>query len=224
MARADPAARARGAAAPDGHLYTSVLLRRTSAGTYRSDVGRRGACQHRSARHQKLDKRQCRRSKRRIRSDASDEKHRRATIAAPAPPLPRFSPFRPVLMRRCPPARCLAPISRVKADRRQWRSNTVFIPMPQMKSIDEPTDEGRSAFIDDLASTLRDTMAAFTEGCLPGFLPDTSSITWDGLAARLLTISTALASHERRFLAFYIRFINYKHNTRRPYVNMLTTK
>ena len=67
-------------------------------------------------------------------------------------------------------------------------SNTVFIPMPQMKSIDEPTDEGRSTFIDDLASTLRDTMEAFTAGCLPGSLPDTSSITWDGLAARLLNI------------------------------------
>ena len=65
-------------------------------------------------------------------------------------------------------------------------SNAVFIPMPQMKSIDEPTDEGRSAFIDDLASTLRDTMAAFTSGSLPGVLPDTSSITWDGLADRLL--------------------------------------
>ena len=67
-------------------------------------------------------------------------------------------------------------------------SNAVFIPMPQMKSIDEPTDEGRSAFIDDLASTLRDTMAAFTSGSLPGVLPDTSSITWDGLADRLLRI------------------------------------
>ena len=67
-------------------------------------------------------------------------------------------------------------------------SNAVFIPMPQMKSIDEPTDEGRSTFIDDLASTLRDTMEAFTAGCLPGSLPDTSSITWDGLAARLLNI------------------------------------
>lgn len=67
-------------------------------------------------------------------------------------------------------------------------SNAVFIPMPQMKSIDEPTDAGRSVFIDDLSSTLRDTMAAFTAGCLPGALPDTSSITWDGLAARLLNI------------------------------------
>ena len=67
-------------------------------------------------------------------------------------------------------------------------SNAVFIPMPKMKSIDEPTDEGRSAFTDDLASTLRNTMNAFTSGSLPGVLPDTSSITWDGLADRLLRI------------------------------------
>ena len=67
-------------------------------------------------------------------------------------------------------------------------SNAVFVPMPQMKSIDEPSDEGRIAFADDLASVLKDTMAAFSEGSLPGILPDTSAITWDGLAARLLKI------------------------------------
>lgn len=66
--------------------------------------------------------------------------------------------------------------------------NAVFVPMPQMKSIDEPTDEGRIAFVDDLAAALKDTMAAFGSGDQPGPLPDTSSITWDGLAARLLAI------------------------------------
>ena len=67
-------------------------------------------------------------------------------------------------------------------------SNAVFVPMPQMKSIDEPTDAGREAFIDDLASVLRDTMASFESGILPGPLPDTSAITWDGLAARLISV------------------------------------
>ena len=67
-------------------------------------------------------------------------------------------------------------------------SNAVFVPMPPMKSIDEPTDEGRSAFIDDLTSVIGDTISAFAEGTLPGPLPDTSAITWDGLAARLLNI------------------------------------
>ena len=67
-------------------------------------------------------------------------------------------------------------------------SNAVFVPMPRMKSIDEPTDEGRAAFTGDLVSVLRDTMSAFTSGTLPGPLPDTSAITWDGLASRLLSI------------------------------------
>lgn len=67
-------------------------------------------------------------------------------------------------------------------------SNAVFVPMPQMKSIDEPTDAGRSAFIDDLTSVIRDTITAFGSGSLPGPLPDTASITWDGLAARLISI------------------------------------
>lgn len=67
-------------------------------------------------------------------------------------------------------------------------SNAVFVPMPQMKSIDEPTDAGRAAFTVDLARILKDTMAGFESGTLPGPLPDTSAITWDGLAARLLDI------------------------------------
>lgn len=67
-------------------------------------------------------------------------------------------------------------------------SNAVFVPMPQMKSIDEPTDSGRSAFVDGLAAVLRQTMAGFSSGDLPGPLPDTSRITWDGLACRLLSI------------------------------------
>ena len=67
-------------------------------------------------------------------------------------------------------------------------SNAVFVPMPQMKSIDEPTDAGRSSFIDDLTAALKHTMTAFSSGSLPAKLPDTSAITWDGLAARLLSI------------------------------------
>lgn len=67
-------------------------------------------------------------------------------------------------------------------------SNAVFVPMPQMKSIDEPTGPGRSAFTDDLADILKQTMEGFSSGDLPGPLPDTSSITWDGLAGRLISI------------------------------------
>ena len=73
-------------------------------------------------------------------------------------------------------------------DKNVGGSNAVFVPMPQMKSIDEPTYAGRKAFIDDLAAALRSLISSFSSGDLPGPLPDTSAITWDGLAARLLTI------------------------------------
>ena len=67
-------------------------------------------------------------------------------------------------------------------------SNAVFVPRPQMKSIDEPTDAGRKVFIDDLSVTVRQTISGFASGKLPGPLPDTSAITWDGLASGLLRI------------------------------------
>ena len=67
-------------------------------------------------------------------------------------------------------------------------SNAIFVPMPPMKSIDEPTEAGRCDFVDDLTSVIRDTISSFAAGTLPGPLPDTSAITWDGLAARLLKI------------------------------------
>lgn len=66
-------------------------------------------------------------------------------------------------------------------------SNIRYVPVPEMKSIDEPTEDGRRAFEDDLAEELggviRDIAAGITEGT-----PDTSSITWDGVAKRLLEI------------------------------------
>ena len=65
-------------------------------------------------------------------------------------------------------------------------SNARFIPMPQMKSIDEPTQAGSEMFIQDLAAILKDLITAIKDGRLPGPQPDTSSVTWDGLAAHLL--------------------------------------
>ena len=67
-------------------------------------------------------------------------------------------------------------------------SNAVFVPVPQMKSIDEPTDSGRRAFIDDMTAAIGQTISLFAAGKLPGPLPDTAAITWDGLASRLLKI------------------------------------
>ena len=77
---------------------------------------------------------------------------------------------------------------------RQWinanvgHPNVVYVDMPEMKSIDVPTDAGRDAFTDRLAAGLKDTMIGFESGRLPGDAPDTSAISWDGVAARLLTL------------------------------------
>ena len=66
--------------------------------------------------------------------------------------------------------------------------NVIYADMPEMKSIDEPTDAGRDAFTIDLAAVLKEAMLGFESGALPGVLPDTSAITWDGLARRLLAL------------------------------------
>ena len=66
--------------------------------------------------------------------------------------------------------------------------NVIYVPMPEMKSIDEPTDAGRDAIVNNLYTALKDAAAGFETGRLPGPLPGTASITWDGLACRLLDI------------------------------------
>ena len=68
------------------------------------------------------------------------------------------------------------------------RPNVIYVPMPEMKSIDRPTETGRSAFVDDLASALKRAITGFGSGTLPGAKPDTSAITWDGVAKRLLSL------------------------------------
>ena len=64
--------------------------------------------------------------------------------------------------------------------------NVIYADMPEMKSIDEPTDAGRDAFTTDFSAVLKDALLGFESGALPGVLPDTSAITWDGVAARIL--------------------------------------
>ena len=64
-------------------------------------------------------------------------------------------------------------------------ANVRYVPMPAMKSIDEPTEEGRNAFKNDLADIIGDLVKDAAEG-RAGSLPDTSSITWDGVAKKLL--------------------------------------
>ena len=66
--------------------------------------------------------------------------------------------------------------------------NIRYIPMPELKSIDEPTDEGRDSFVRDLICVLKSTILEFGSGELPDTLPDTSAITWGGLASKVISI------------------------------------
>ena len=66
------------------------------------------------------------------------------------------------------------------------RPNVLYADMPEMKSIDEPTDAGRDSFTTALSAVLKNAILGFESGVLPGSLPDTSAITWDGVARRLL--------------------------------------
>ena len=75
---------------------------------------------------------------------------------------------------------------------REWIGSNVdspnvrYVPMPEMKSIDEPADHARRAFALDLASVTGKSIADIASGDAPGPLPDTSSITWDSVASHLL--------------------------------------
>ena len=55
-----------------------------------------------------------------------------------------------------------------------------------MKSIDEPEDEARAGFAAELARVLKKAVIDIASGEAPGPLPDSSSITWDSVAGRVL--------------------------------------
>lgn len=66
-------------------------------------------------------------------------------------------------------------------------NNIVFVPMPEMASIDEPTEKGKAEFEEDLYNALKALVLKIKSGELPSHLPDTSGITWDGVASRILS-------------------------------------
>ena len=76
---------------------------------------------------------------------------------------------------------------------REWidanisEANVVYIPMPQMKSIDEPSDSGRSGFTANLTEALSSMVDIMEFRRLDLPVPDTSRITWDALADRMLS-------------------------------------
>ena len=64
--------------------------------------------------------------------------------------------------------------------------NVRFIPMPEMASIDTPTEAGRRQFTEDLRSVLKKLIIdiASDGSFMPH--PDTSGISWDGVAKRII--------------------------------------
>lgn len=66
--------------------------------------------------------------------------------------------------------------------------NIRFVPMPEMAGIDQPTETGREAFVADLFCILKDLINSISCGKLSEKLPDTSSVTWDAVASRILSI------------------------------------
>ena len=75
---------------------------------------------------------------------------------------------------------------------REWIDSNVgcpnvrYVAMPSMKSIDEPEDEARAGFAAELARVLKKAVIDIASGEAPGPLPDSSSITWDSVAGRVL--------------------------------------
>ena len=67
-------------------------------------------------------------------------------------------------------------------------NNVRFVPMPEMAAIDTPTDNGLKQFTEDLTGTLRRLIIDIKNGSLSGPAPDTSGITWRGVADRILSL------------------------------------
>lgn len=67
-------------------------------------------------------------------------------------------------------------------------SNARFVPMPEMETIDSPTEAGRRQFVMDLTGTLRSLITEISSGASGLSVPDTSGITWSGVAGRILNL------------------------------------
>lgn len=64
-------------------------------------------------------------------------------------------------------------------------NNVIFVPMPEMETIDAPTEPGREKFTNDLYEALRSAVSEIP-GCTHLTVPDTSGITWRSVAERVL--------------------------------------
>ena len=66
--------------------------------------------------------------------------------------------------------------------------NARFIPMPEMQSIDMPTESGKAEFTRHLTDVLRELITDISDDTIDSTPPDTSGITWAGVAERILEI------------------------------------
>lgn len=65
-------------------------------------------------------------------------------------------------------------------------SNAVFVPVPEMRTIDEPTDKGRADHIAALTAALRETILRVSADTSDSAGPDTSGVSWKGVAGKIL--------------------------------------
>lgn len=104
--------------------------------------------------------------------------------------LPSYFEGLPLVLIEAMASGCI-PVSTDLPGVREWidsnvsASNVRYVEMPGMKGIDEPTDEGRRSFTENLAKVIRKTITDVRTGDT-GPVPDTSEITWDAAAKRLL--------------------------------------
>lgn len=66
--------------------------------------------------------------------------------------------------------------------------NVRFVPMPEMQTVDTPTDAGKIKFTQCLEKTLRELISEISDNTVNHILPDTSGITWSGVAGRILNL------------------------------------
>ena len=64
-------------------------------------------------------------------------------------------------------------------------SNVRYVPMPEMCTVDTPTEAGKSKFIADLSDVIKRTIKDVYEGNT-GSMPDTDSATWYAVASVIL--------------------------------------
>ncbi len=67
--------------------------------------------------------------------------------------------------------------------------NVIFVPMPEMQSVDMPTAEGRLQFTCNLADAIQDAINKTKSHSFRNKIPNTSGITWDAVSAKIISFS-----------------------------------